>query len=198
MFKSSAVNVAAAVAILVGSSALQAQTAPDFKPRWEFIVNSGTVVPTGDQRDAIKRGSLTAAQLSYVIHPEFAVTASFGWGRTRDIANVGEAKLDMFTYDIGGEVRADRWMAGKTFSFSPFAGVGAGGRSYNYRSQDVDATHNVAGYASVGSEIGMGRRLKLRLEARDYVTGFKPLVGAGDAQSRNDVALMAGLRLKVR
>ena len=44
----------------------------------------------------------------------------------------------------------------------------------------------------------MGSRMKLRLEARDYVTGFKPLVGEGDADSRNDVALMVGLRLKVR
>ena len=44
--------------------------------------------PTGAQRDAIKQGSLTAAQVSYVIHPAFAVTASFGWARTRDIAKV--------------------------------------------------------------------------------------------------------------
>ena len=36
---------------------------------------------------------------------------------------------------------------------------------------------------------------KGRLEARDYVTGFKPLTGNGASQQRNDVSLMAGFRI---
>jgi hypothetical protein len=78
-------------------------------------------------------------------------------------------------------------------TFTPFAGVGAGARSYNYRNLDVDATHNVAGYGTVGGELGMGR-VGLRLEVRDYVTGFKPLVGGGTADTRNDVVILVGLR----
>jgi hypothetical protein len=199
MFKSSAVSVAALAIMIVAAGNVDAQAvSSDHKARWEFIVNSGTVVPTGDQRNAIERGSLTAAQLSYVIRPSFAITASFGWARTRDVANLEDEKLDMLTYDVGGEVRANRWIADKTFSFSPFAGAGAGGRSYNYRSRNIDATHNLAAYGSAGAEIGVGRRVKVRMEARDYVTSFKSLVGEGSAVGRNDVALMAGLRLKVR
>jgi hypothetical protein len=38
------------------------------------------------------------------------------------------------------------------------------------------------------------RRIRVRVEARDYVTGFKPLAGTGAAATRNDVVLMAGLR----
>ena len=79
----------------------------------------------------------------------------------------------------------------------PFAGVGAGARSYNYRSLDVGATHNPAAYGSVGGVVGVGR-VRLRVEARDYVTGFKPLNGEGNTAWRNDVALMFGFRLGAR
>ena len=198
MFKVPAVIAFAGVMIAASSAAAQVQPVEEFRPHWQFIVNSGTLVPTGAQRDAIKRGALTAAQLSYVIHPSFALTASAGWARTRDIGSINDPKLDMFTNDVGGEVRANRWLAGRILSLSPFAGAGVGGRTYNYRSEDVDATHNFAGYASAGGEIGVGRRLKVRMEARDYVTGFKPLTGAGATDTRNDLSMMVGLRLKVR
>ena len=176
---------------------------PKRKPRassnekWEFLASTGAVVPTAAQRDAIKRGNLAAAQLSYVVRPTLAITATLGWARSRDIASVGDPKLDVFTYDLGAEVRAPQWIAGHAVTFSPFAGVGAGARSYNYRSLDVDATHNVAGYLSAGGEFGI-RRVRLRLEVRDYVTGFKPLVGDGTAAARNDIVVMTGLRFARR
>jgi hypothetical protein len=193
-----ALAVTSAVVMLAGSSVdAAAQEAPEHKPGWEFIVPSGAVVPTGAQRGAIKRGSLTAAQLSRVITPSFAVTATIGWARSRDVASAGDPKLDVFTYDVGAEMRAPRLIAGERMSFSPFAGVGAGGRSYNYRSLEVDATHNVAAYGSAGGELAIGR-VRVRVEARDYVTGFKPLTGNGAADTRNDVALMAGLRIVSR
>ena len=197
------VVIAAAVGgMLITTSNLSAQdTEPQATPRkaarWELVVPSGTLIPTGVQRDAIKRGNLTAVQVNYVARPTFAITSTFGWARSRDILTAGAPKLDVFTYDIGAEVRAPRWLAGKTMTFSPFAGAGVGGRSYNYRKLDVDATHNVAAYASVGGELGI-RRVRVRLEGRDYVTGFKPLDGAGSARTGNDVVLMAGLRLVSR
>jgi hypothetical protein len=157
-------------------------------------VPTGTVVPTGAQRAAIKRGNLTAVQLSYVARPALAVTATVGWARSRDLATANDPKLDVFTYDVGAELRAPRWIDRKAVTFMPFAGIGAGARSYDYRRLDVDATHNLAGYGAVGGELGV-RRLRLRLEARDYVTGFQPLTGAGATATRNDVVVMAGLRI---
>jgi len=170
---------------------------PETKSRWEFLVPSGTLVPTGAQHDAIKRGNLTALQLTYVARPTFAITSTVGWARSRDIMIADNPKLDVFTYDVGAEVRAPRWITGKAVTFTPFAGAGAGGRSYNYRKLDVDATHNVAAYGSAGGELGVGR-VRLRLEARDYVTGFKPLSGVGAARTGNDVLMMAGLRFVAR
>jgi hypothetical protein len=194
---------AIAATLLVSASRLAAQTAaahdtseppPRQGARWELLVPTGTVVPTGAQRAALKRGTMNALQLAYVAHPALAVTATLGWARTRDLASADAPKLDLFTYDVGAEVRAPRWRSGEAVTFVPFAGVGAGARSYNYRSLDVGARHNVAAYGAVGGELGV-RRVRLRLEARDYVTGFKPLVGAGGAATRNDVVVMAGLRV---
>src|SRR5690606_26197764 len=103
-------------------------------------------------------------------------------------------KLDVFLYDLGAELRTPRPVARGAFTLRPFVGLGGGARSYNHRSLDVDATHDPAAYGGVGAEIGV-RRVRLRLEARDYVTGFAPLAGVGPARVRNDVVLLAGLRL---
>jgi hypothetical protein len=187
---------------LVSAERVEAQstdsiTASAAKTRWEFLVTSGALVPTGAQRDAIKRGGLSAAQLTFVARPMFALTSTLGWARSRDVAVTDNPKLDVFTYDVGAELRAPTAVSGKAMTFSPFAGIGAGGRSYNYRSLDVDATHNLAAYGSVGGELGV-RRVRIRLEARDYVTGFKTLRGTGASRSANDVVLMAGLRFASR
>jgi hypothetical protein len=195
-------TVAALGCTVVTTRALSAQTTDSsaaFKPAgknhgWEFLMTSGAVVPTGAQRNAIKRGNLSAAQLTYVVQPALALTATVGWARTRDIAANNDPKLDVFTYDVGAELRSNRWNADRAVTVRPFAGVGAGARSYNYRSLDVDATHNVAAYGSMGGDVGF-RRVGVRIEARDYVTGFKPLVGSGTADTRNDVVLMVGLRI---
>lgn len=188
-----ALGSTAAIAPLSAQATTETQTTPEHKPGWELLVSSGVVVPTGAQRARVAQGKLTAAQVSYVVRPAIAVTASLGWARTRDIATVNDPKLDAFTYDVGAEFRAPKLIGGSAISLSPFAGVGAGGRSYNYRSLSGPATSNVAGYGSVGGELGVGR-IRLRLEARDYLTGFKPLAGEGAARSGNDVVLMGGLR----
>jgi hypothetical protein len=193
-----AVAIALAGACLtVGVRAAGAQAVRDTRTGLEFMVASGRLMPTGSQRDVVKRGNLTAAQLWYVVRPGLAITTSFGWTRSRDIASVGDPRLDVFSYDLGVEARAHRWRGGKAVTFSPFVGVGAGGRSYNYRSLNVDARHNLAAYGSVGGELGYWR-VRLRLEVRDYVTGFKPLLGGGASARRNDVALMVGFRLAGR
>jgi hypothetical protein len=171
-----------------------AQASPDSASRFQFVVSSGALVPTGVQRDAIARAEMTTAQFSYLVRDNVAVTTSLGWSRSRDIVAAAQPTLDVFTYDVGTELRAPSWTDGDRWSFMPFVGAGAGGRSYSYRSQSTESTHNLAGYASVGGEVGYSR-VRLRFEARDYVTGFKALGGVGTSGTRNDVALMVGLRI---
>ncbi len=192
------VALALTALLLVGGAVpSQAQSRLDERTGLEFLVASGSLIPTGAQRDAIKRGNLTAVQLSYVVRPSVAITTTLGWARSRDIVAANDPKLDVFSYDLGVETRATRRLGGRAVTFSPFAGVGAGGRSYHYRSLNVDASNMLAAYGSVGGEFGY-QRVRLRVEARNYVTGFKPLVGEGPTARRNDVALIIGLRINGR
>ncbi len=195
----SVVRALFAIAAINGasSSPVTAQSAALPVTHWEFRVASGALMPTGEQRDDLRSGSLTMAQIAWLPLPAFAVTASGGWARSRDRRSIETPKLNAFTADLGVEARAAQWIATGTVSFSPFLGLGAGARSYDYRGRSADATHNLAGYGAVGGELGVGR-FGLRIEARNYVSGFKPLTGVGTSDTRNDVTLMVALRFNRR
>lgn len=163
-----------------------AQAAREDFPRWDFLVASGTLVPTGAQRGDIKRANLTAAQLLYVVRPELAFTATLGWARS---GNSADQKLDLGSFDLGLEARPVQWVIANGMTLSPFFGVGAGARGYNTRSSDVDTRYRMAAYAGAGGDLGI-RRVHVRLEVRDYVSGSS---GQGTGGSRNDAVAMLGL-----
>jgi hypothetical protein len=191
----SLITLTTAIAIAVTFAATARAQSVATKPGFELIVPSGAVLPTGSQGDSIKRGNMTAVQLSYGVRPALVVTGTFGWSRTRPLGLGSDARLHIFGYDLGAEIRAPRRSTDRRLNFKPFAGIGAGARTYNYRHVDSATTHDVAAYASAGAEIGMGR-VRLRLEARDYVTGKGLDQSAGGR--KNDVALLAGVRLALR
>jgi hypothetical protein len=164
---------------------------------WELRLPGGALIATGAQRQQLGDAHLTALQLSRTLGSQLAVTGTFGWARSQDRAAAGTPKLDVFTSDVGIESCFHEWFADKSVSFETFAGIGGGARSYNYRSLAVAASNNLAAYAAVGGELGMGR-FAVRLEARDYMTGFKPLVGGGKSETRNDVVIMGALRFNRR
>ena len=156
----------------------------------------GAYIPTGDQRDLLEDAVLVGAQGSWRVNSMFAVTGTFGWVPSKDRVQAGDETLDLYQYDVGAEVRAPAWYQAASWNFTPFAALGIGGRTYDYRDlDDVDAKTNVAGYGALGGEFGFGR-LGLRVEARDYVSRFEPLTGDGDAKTRNDVTVAAGLTLR--
>ena len=194
-FLTRAAFTASALGIAFTSRAAVAQAAASQPRTWEARVTSGALVPTGGQRDFLADAQLTAIQVSRVLRPSLAITGTFGWARSRDVAAVANPKLDVFTSDVGIELRPRQWFAARGVTFDAFAGVGAGARSYNYRKLDEPATHNLAGYGALGGELGMGR-VGLRVEVRDYVSGFKPLSSAGESRPRNDVIITAALRFK--
>jgi len=79
---------------------------------------------------------------------------------------------------------------------SLLTGAGVGARTRSYRYADIATTHNLATYASVGGELGLSR-VRVRLEVRDYLTWVTPL-GASGTTRRNDISVLAGLRLALR
>jgi hypothetical protein len=154
----------------------------------------GAYIPTGDQRDILKDAVLVGGQASYCILPQLAITGTVGWSPSKDRVTPGNETVDLWQYDLGAELRAAAWQTWGTLDFTPFIGLGGGGRTYNYRDLDVDAKTNVAGYGVLGGEIGFGR-LGVRLEARDYVSRFKPFDGS-DSKTRNDVTVATGVTLR--
>lgn len=191
----SALRSALVLGALVSARASLAQTSSARPNAWEARITSGAFIPTGDQRSSLRNAATTAAQVSWMVRPSLAVTGTFTWARSRDLAIVAQPRLDVFSSDLGLEARLRERLSGSAVTLAPFVGVGAGVRSYNYRKLDQDATHNLAGYAAIGGEIGV-RRVGVRLEARDYLSAFKPLIGTGSAATRNDVVVMVGLRIK--
>ena len=194
MFTLSSASCVAALVVL--TTTVQAQDTAAAR-RWEVRLPTGGLIATGAQRDQLKDANLLGIQVSRAIGSRFAVTGTFAWARSRDLTATDRPKLDVFASDLGVEARSGVYFADAPVSVRTFAGVGAGARSYNYRNLDVDATNNVAAYGAVGGELGLGR-VALRVEARDYATGFKPLIGGGKSDTRNDVVILAAFRFNRR
>lgn len=165
--------------------------------RLELRITSGSLIPVGEQRQQLTRGPLSTVQLSWLPSPSLAVTGTAGWATSRDLTAVARRGVNAFAVDLGIETRPSRLVVGERVTFSPLAGVGAGARSYDYRSRHTDATHNVAAYAALGGELGY-RRLGLRVEARQYLAGFAPMDGEGPTPARSDVMLLTSLRFNRR
>jgi hypothetical protein len=161
---------------------------------FELRPYAGAFIPTGQQRDFLKDAVIVGGQASYRIVPQLALTGTLGWSPSKDRITPGDQKLDVWQYDLGAELRAPSWLSSGAWDFTPFVGLGGGGRTYNYRDLDVDSKTNVAGFGTLGGELGYGR-IGLRVEGRDYVSQFKPFTG-GDSKTRNDVTVAAGLSLR--
>ncbi len=184
------------LSLLTLAAPARAQTSTATTPGFEVLVPSGTMLTTGAQDAERPRANVTALQLSYGLRPDIVLTSTVGWARVTPLGLGSEARLNQFTYDAGVEYRLPRRADDRRVTFKPFTGAGVGARTHDYRHVDVATTHHLTTYASVGGEFGLAR-VRVRLEVRDYLTWAAP-VGRPDATRRNDVAVLAGLRLALR
>ena len=193
-FSQKGIGAMGAILLLLASARpAAAQTPPQPPAAWEFCVSAGWFIPTGAERSSLKGADLTAVVVSYVPRPSFAITATFEWARSHDLAIAGEPKLDVFICDIGAEACGSQVALGSTWKVAPFLGAGGGARSTNIPKLPADPTYSLAAYGSAGVEFAI-HRVRLRLEVRDYVSTFKPLAGSGKAATSNDVVILLGLR----
>jgi len=162
-------------------------------PRFEMRSKIGAFVPTGDQKDQLKNGLTMGSQAAFNFNRHLAAVGTFTWSKSEDKLT-GDADVNVFTYDIGAELSTARALTSSLY-LRPFAGMGIGGRSYDYKSGDSDAQHNFAGYGSAGAQLQLGK-YGLRFEARDYLSRYKGLSGElADAKTRNDLSFTTGLSL---
>ena len=184
---------ALAAAVLVLCAATGGAQVPT--SRGEVRPFVGAYIPAGDRRDLLRDAVLVGAQASYRVVPQLALTGTLGWSPSEDRVARDAESIDVFHYDVGVEGRAAAWLRGTTWDFTPFVGLGAGGRTYDYRDLDVGTQSKFVGYAALGGDLGFGR-LGVRVEARDYLSRFTPLAGRGGADTHTDVTVAAGLTLR--
>lgn len=189
---------AASLAVGVGVVAAPA-TAQEtgFRPEIELRPFVGAYVPTGDQRDLVKDAVLVGSTLAVRATPALTVTGGFGWSPTEERPRItGDNTVDLFQYDVGLELGRDLALGRTSWSWRPFIGAGAGGRTYHYRDLDVDAETDFAGYGAAGVQFDAGR-VGLRFEGRDYVSSFDGLQGEmAESAARNDLFLVGALMLR--
>lgn len=160
----------------------------------EYRVLAGAYIPTGSQADLLKSSLLVGMQAGIELNETVHLVASFGYAtpRPKDFAYTNDVHL--YQYDAGAEIfhvyHASR--ENSHWTVRPFAGAGVGGRTYDFRHTDLKSQSDFAGYGSVGAEL-QHQNLAARLEARDYVTRSKGLLGIDKTATRNDVVLGGGL-----
>jgi hypothetical protein len=189
-----AVTVAALAALTTFARGADAQRAPGARS-FEVRPYVGAIVPTGAQRDLLKDAVLVGAQAAYGLTPNVALLGTFGWAPTKDQTFASE-KVDLFQYEVGVEGRLPNVTAALPFTTRPYASLGVGGRTYDYRDlAGAGAVTNFLGFGAVGVDLAQrAGPIGLRLEARDNLTAFKGLRGElSERTARNDVQLTAGL-----
>lgn len=204
VLRTTALIIAALIAGLgVGANA---QSAPERCSGIELRPFVGAFIPTGGNADPLESAVLAGGQLSYGVVPALSVVGTFGWALSADRTTWSSGgrqfsgqDVDLFQYDLGLEGRLRNSAGTSSITVGPFASLGAGGRTINYRDLDaVDAQTNVVGFAGVSADIGPSTEWwGVRLEARDYVSGFKGLrAELPDRKARNDVTLAVGVTIR--
>jgi hypothetical protein len=178
-----------AAASALHASALDAQDGGR-TPTREIRPFVGAYVPVGamrrDFRDATMLGLQAAIERSRNLH--FVGGASWTHGHNR--YDRGSDRTDIWQYDVGLELNLYRPTAAG-WVFRPFAGVGGGARTLDYRASGLASYTCTSGYGSLGTELQTGA-VALRFEARDYMACFKsPVTGLHD--TRSDLGLSLGV-----
>jgi hypothetical protein len=172
---------------LVASAQAPAGTVTEIRP---FV---GAFLPSGQNRGLLKEAVLGGAQVALQLNENVHLLGSVAWSPTREKPRNVNNRLDLYQYDVGAELMAPRPLPNGG-QFSPFVGIGAGGRTYHLRDADVSAQTHFTGYGALGGEF-KSDRFGLRIEARDYVSRFTGLTGNESASARNDFAVLAGLAI---
>ena len=140
--------------------------------RLEVRPFAGRYIPTGRMSDDFKSANTFGVQTAVELSSMFHVLASAGWtDGTSTIGALTNGKTAVWQYDAGVEVNGLKSF-GNNWQFRPFAGAGAGARTYSYEETGVGSKTCMNGYGAVGAELQKSV-IGFRLESRGYVNCFK-------------------------
>lgn len=175
-------------ALLASASVATAQM--PVKPIVELRPMAGVFIPTGPQADAFKTAVMYGAQAAVEVHPTLHLLGTFAWSPGHSKFAVLDRAVNVYQYDLGAEFNLLKPL-GAGWDLKPFLGLGAGARTYDYAASNLSTWTQAAGYAAAGTEFQYGVTA-LRIEARDYLYGFKDPV-TDLSRTRNEVALSIGV-----
>jgi hypothetical protein len=187
--------LAALPALLLCGSTASAQIIPI--PRLEVRPWVGAKVPTGIQRNVFAAAPAAGVQGAIEMTRAMHMVATLGWSPARSKLDVANRGTDVFEYDVGIEYNLLFPLAGR-WEVKPFAGGGAGARTYRYDAEGLPSNTPLTAYGSLGTELQRGL-LALRIEARGYLHGFTdPLTDEWDARNEVSAALGFAYHVPVR
>lgn len=140
--------------------------------RLELRPFAGMYVPAGSMADDFKSATLFGIQPALELNQNFHILGTLGWtdGRSK-IGALTDDRAALWQYDLGLEVNGFKDI-GYGWLFRPFAGVGAGARTYDYEASGVGSRTCTSGYGALGTEF-QKLAIALRAESRGYVNCFK-------------------------
>ena len=153
----------------------------------------GGFLPTGASRGSVSNGYAIGAQIGIAFTPRIATVATAFVTQTKFRA-IDVVEVTLVQYDVGVEF-APGAPHESTHRVIPFVGLGAGGRTYNFRDAGTATRTYPAVYVAAGSEIRL-QRIALRMEARGYASRQEREAGA--AVTSTDVVGLAGLAVHFR
>ena len=151
----------------------------------------GASIPTGNHRDLFDDEMLVGIQAALGVTERFQAVATFSWVPGTAHYAVAEQGVDVYLYDFGVELDFPRPGAVNP-RFTPFLGLGAGGRTYRYAQANLADQSCVSGYGALGAELRL-YTATFRAEARDNIFCYESPFTPGRSRTRNDVSLAIGL-----
>jgi hypothetical protein len=175
-------------AVVAAAPTLPAQQVAFFGPEVRPFI--AAYLPEGGLGNDFKSATTLGAQAAYELSPNFHVLGSLGWTHGHNTyAALDDDRTWIWQYDVGAELNLVRKL-GDQWLLRPFGGLGAGGRTYDYRASSVGKNTCATGYASAGTELQRGI-LAWRFEGRGYLACFESPI-TGKKQTRNDYSLAFG------
>lgn len=183
-----------AIALLAVTTVGSAQQAPRVRPEIRPFV--GVYVPNGALRRDFKSSTMLGTQLALELNDYVHVLGSLGWthGHAKFAALTSDVAY-IWQYDAGLEFNLMAEL-GNGWLLRPLAGLGAGGRTYDYQAEGVGTNTCLAGYGALGSELQKGI-IALRLEGRSYLACVDS-PRTGRQHTRNDFGFMFGFAYHLR